>query len=108
MDPPFDGRILRRKSKGIPTHRVKHVVTAHPPITGHHITDGIVTHVAHVDASGGIGEHLKHIVLGFSRILCNLECFVVLPSSLPLLFYDLGLIPIFHVLKSYCNLAPLE
>ena len=61
----------------------------------------------HVDPPRGIRKHLKHIVLGLFRILRDLEGSVLLPNPLPLAFYGLGSIPIFH-LQDYCNFAQPE
>src|SRR3990172_7878688 len=49
MHPVFDGRILCRQAEGIPSHRVEHVVAAHPEVPRHHISDRVVADVPHVD-----------------------------------------------------------
>ena len=35
----FDGRIFRRQAKGIPAHRVQHIITLHMLKASHHVAD---------------------------------------------------------------------
>ena len=96
VDAAFDRSVLRRKPKSVPSHRMEHVVTSHPFKAGEHVADRIHAHVAHVDAPRRIRKHFKDVVLGLADILRDPEGFILLPDSLPLLFYGFGLIPFFH------------
>ena len=53
----FDRRVFRRKSEGIPAHRMQHGMAPHALHPGDHIGDHVVADVAHVQASRGIREH---------------------------------------------------
>ena len=55
-------RIFSRHAEGVPAHRMQHVVAAGALVAGHDVAHRIVAHMAHMDAAGRIGEHLKHIV----------------------------------------------
>src|SRR5579872_7297973 len=56
--------ILGWHAECIPTHWMKDFITLHPAIAGDDVAHGIIADVTHVDASGGIGEHLEHIGFG--------------------------------------------
>ena len=60
----FEGCIFRRQAKGIPAHGVEHVIALHPHVTSQGVANSIVAHVAHVQLARGIGQHLKHVILG--------------------------------------------
>ena len=48
MHPPIDRRVLSGQAKGIPAHRVQHLVALHPSHPGDRIGDRIVADMAHV------------------------------------------------------------
>ena len=58
------GRVFGRQAERIPTHRMEHVIAAHPHIASEGVANGVVAHVTHVQHAAGIGQHLKHVVLG--------------------------------------------
>ncbi len=82
----LDGGVFRRQAEGIPTHRMKNIKTAHALVARHHIADGIVAHVAHVNAPGGIGKHFEDVILGLGRVFGDVERLLLGPELLPLLF----------------------
>ena len=86
-------RIFRRHAEGVPTHGVKDIEPAHPFVTGHHVSDGIISHMSHVDLAGGIGKHFQQVVFFLIRHLDDIEQSVILPPILPLGFDCLGMIP---------------
>ena len=45
----LNGRILRRHSKGVPSHGMKHILTTHPLVSRHYIANGIIPYVPHMD-----------------------------------------------------------
>ncbi len=66
MGPVLDRGVFRRHPEGIPAHRVQHIESLHPLETGDHVTDSIITDVAHVNPTRRIGEHLQQVVFLFS------------------------------------------
>src|SRR5208337_2621842 len=81
----LDGGVLRRQAKRVPTDGMKHVVALHPHITGQRIANGIVAHVPHVDVTGGVRQHLEHVIL-FSLGYISLEESGLFPTLLPFCF----------------------
>ncbi len=81
----LDGRVLRRQAEGIPAHGMQHVVALRPLVAGHHVAHGVVAHMAHMDAPGGIGEHLKNVIFRPLVVLAGLEDALRLPGLLPVL-----------------------
>ncbi len=88
----FNGCILSGQPEGVPPHGVEDVFSAHPLVAGHHIADGVVSNMTHVDLSARIGEHLQEIVLFLARILLHLEQADLLPMPLPLFLHCLRII----------------
>jgi hypothetical protein len=84
MDAVVDGGVLGGQPEGIPAHRVQHVEAPHPLEPGEQVPDGIDPDMPHVDAAGGIREHLEAVVLRTAAILGHLELLGVLPDRLPL------------------------
>ncbi|GBD42350.1 hypothetical protein HRbin39_01741 [bacterium HR39] len=82
----FQRGVLRRQAEGVPAHGMEHVVALPAPQPRHHVAQGVVAHVPHVDAPRRIGEHLQHVALGAVRVGGRLEAAPLLPDALPLLF----------------------
>ena len=95
MNTPLDGGVFGREAKGIPSHGMQNVVTPHGHEPGHHIANGVVPDVAHVDPARGIGKHLQAVVFGLAGLLFHPVEVMVLPVLLPLEFYSLGIV-FFH------------
>ena len=85
MDATLDRRVLRRQPKGVPAHRVQHVVTLGAHIAGDDVAHRVIAHMAHVDAPRRVGEHLKNIVFRTWVILGGHEDPPPLPFGLPML-----------------------
>ena len=79
----FDGGIFRRHAERVESDGMEHVEAPHGPEPGHHIPDGIVPHVAHVQVPGGIREHFQHIGFGPGILIADLVGLVVFPILLP-------------------------
>ena len=77
--------ILRRQPKGIPPHRVQHVVPLHPHVPGQRVANRVVAHMPHVQLPAGIRQHLEHIIFRFIRRprLSRIECRIRRPAFLP-------------------------
>ena len=58
----FNSRIFCRHAKGIKAHGMDYIESLHFLETGHHIADGIVSYMAHMEIAGGIREHFQHII----------------------------------------------
>src|SRR5580704_8232652 len=104
MNAILDGRIFRGQSERIPSHRVQDVESAHAFEARHSITDRVVAHVAHVQGSGGIGQHLEEIVFGARGIAIDgVKRALLLPHFLPFCFDALRVVfrqdyfPLFRV-----------
>ena len=82
--------VFRRHPKGIPPHRVQHVVARRHFITRHHIAHGVIPHVPHVDAARRIGEHFQHIVFRLVLGTDGFENLGLIPGGLPFGFDFVG------------------
>ena len=96
MNIVFDGGIFSRHPESVPSHGVKYIFSAHPFISGNHITDGIVSHMAHVDFSRGIRKHLQKIIFFFRGFFQYFENIVFIPVFLPFRLNFMRVI--FHIL----------
>ena len=54
--------VLGGEAERVPAHGVQHGIAARPPVAGHHVAQGVVADVPHVDFAAGVGEHLQHVV----------------------------------------------
>ena len=61
MDAVLDGGVLRGQAEAVPAQRVHDLVAPHAAEAGRDIAQGVVAHVAHVDAAAGIGQHDQHV-----------------------------------------------
>ncbi len=77
------GGVLGRHAEGVPAHRVQHGVAHGAFEARHHVAHGVVAHVAHVDAAGGVGEHLQHVVFGLGVVVRRGEDAALGPQLLP-------------------------
>src|SRR6266704_892944 len=75
---------FRRQAEGVPAHRMHHVESAHPLHTRHDVPYRIVAHVAHVQRTGRIRQHLQNVILGLRRVRLRLEYARLCPALLPL------------------------
>ena len=92
----LDGRIFCRKAESIPTHRMKHVVTAHLGIASNNVADGIVARMTHMGIARRIREHFEHVFLRLGRILGHDVLAVLLPYRLPSRLYFMRVV-FFHL-----------
>ena len=80
--------ILGRQPKGVPAHRMQHVVAAHPLMSRQRVADRVVAHMPHVQLAAGVGQHLQHVVLGLATVCCfrRIHFGVRSPEGLPFRF----------------------
>ncbi len=87
--------VLGRHAEGVPAHRHQHVVPLHAQLTRHHVVDGVVAHVAHVQLARRVRQHRTGVELrlvravGGARVFGHAVGILCLPVLLRLLF-DLG------------------
>ena len=62
-DTLFHRRVFRRQPERIPAHRHQHVVPVHAHIPVHHVADGVVAHVPHVQHARRVRKHRNAIEL---------------------------------------------
>ncbi|KAF5028666.1 hypothetical protein DSECCO2_656680 [anaerobic digester metagenome] len=94
MGAVLDGGVFRRQPEGVPAHGVQHVEALHALEARHHVADGVVAHVPHVDVARRVGEHLEHVVLGLVGVVVAVEGAAFFPGALPFDFD--GLVVVFH------------
>ncbi len=80
-NPLFDGGVLRRQAEGVPTHGLQYVLAQHALVAGDHVPDGVVAHMPHVEAPGGVGEHGQAIEFLPGRVFHRLEGSVFFPIA---------------------------
>ena len=86
----LDGGVFGRHAERVPAHGVQDVVAFHAFEPGHHIADGVVAHMPHVDAPRGVGEHFQDVVLGLCGVGFHVEVAAFFPNALPFPFDVLG------------------
>ena len=52
-----NGCVFSRHAKCVPAHRHQHVVTLHAQLARHHVVDGVVAYMAHMQLAAGVGQH---------------------------------------------------
>ncbi len=92
MDLVGHGRVFGRHAEGVPAHGVKHVEPAGALVARHHVPHGVVAHMAHVDAPGGVREHLEHVVFCARVVVAGCEHAPLVPYALPAGFRCAGVI----------------
>ena len=90
------GGVFGRQAKGIPAHRLQHVLAQHALVAGNYITNGVVTHVAHVKAATWVREHRQAIEFFFAGVGNRFEDFVLIPLALNGRFDVFWLITFLH------------
>ena len=85
MHAALDGRVLGRQAEGVPAHRMQHVVALGAHIAGDDVAHGVVPHMPHMDAPGGVREHLKNVIFRARVVLGRAEDAAPLPCRLPML-----------------------
>ncbi len=88
---PFSGQ-----AKGIPANRLQDVFAQHALVARNHIANGVVTHVAHVQAARRIGQHRQAVVFIFAFLLGHFEGFVFVPVLLDAGFYLFRAVLLLH------------
>ena len=95
----FNGGVFRRHTECVPPHGMKHIFSAHLLVSGHHITDGVISHMTDMNFSGWIGEHLQKIIFFSFRVFFRFKNALFFPMGLPPGFQFQRIV--FHVAFSY-------
>jgi len=88
---PLIGGILGGQTKGIPAHRLEHVLAAHSLEASHRIGNGVDAHMAHVEIARGVWEHGEHVVLFLRFLRVELPTTELLPP--------VGLNPVLNIVS---------
>src|SRR5581483_10699555 len=62
---------------------MQNVVAAHPHITRQRVTDGVITHVSHMQLAAGIRQHFEHVILRLIGRVRYVERWVARPTLMP-------------------------
>ncbi len=92
----LDRCVFGGQTKGIPAHRLQYVSAQHALVAGDHITDGVVTHVAHVQAATRVREHRQAVEFFFAGVGNGFEHLVLVPLALNGRFDVFWLIAFLH------------
>ena len=92
----FDRRAFRRQPERIPAEWLQHVFTEHTLIARNYVTDGVVTNVSHMQATGRIREHGKTVVFFFGFVFDGLKNVIFSPVLLNFWFNHIGTILFLH------------
>ena len=92
--------VLGRHAKGVKSHRVQDVMPGRAFVARHNVAHGVVAHMADVDASRGVGEHLQHVILRLVAGAAGAKDLGLGPGGLPF-WFDLG----GYVARHACPLA---
>ena len=77
-------RVLGGQAEGVPAHRMQHVEARGAAEAGDHVAHRVVAHVPHMDASRGVGKHLKHIIFRPRIVVAGGKQPGLFPGLLPL------------------------
>ena len=99
----LDGRVFGGQAEGIPAHGVQHVEALHALAARHHVADGIIAHMAHVDVARGIGEHLQHVIFGLVALMGAGEGVFLPPAGLPFFFDSLRIVAFLRHVRIPCG-----
>ena len=89
--------ILRGKTKCVPAHGIKHVISLHPPFSRHDIKGRVRTRMPYMKSlSRRIRKFHQRIVFRFGIVLRGLKGFLVVPYLLPLCLH-------FPVIVNFCH-----
>src|SRR5205823_6082873 len=91
-----DRRVLGRQAERIPAHGLQHVVSLHAQVARQHVADGVVAHVAHVQAPGRVRQHRQAVELRPRRILTRLEGAPLVPILLRGALDGRGIVALLH------------
>ena len=86
VDLTFHRGVFGGHAERVPAHRMQDVEPLGALVAGKDVAHRIVADVAHMNASRGVGKHLKHVAFGLLVVLGGPENLVFFPDMLPITF----------------------
>ena len=87
-------RVLGGHAESVPAHGMDHVAAGRATVAGDHVAHRVVAHMPHVDAPGGIGKHLQHVVFGARIVVAGAKSLAVRPHGLPMRLCFAGVVTV--------------
>ena len=78
----FHRGVFRRHTERVPAHGLQHVFTLHALVAADYVTDGVVTHMAHVQLAARVGEHRQAVEGLLARLFAHYKGFLRVPMGL--------------------------
>ena len=98
----FNCIVFCRKTKRVPSHRIKYVVALHSSFTCYDIKCRIRTRMSYMKSlSGWIWKFNKGIIFGLAEIISCLKSFFVFPDFLPFFFNFFWIVTLTHFFTSF-------
>ena len=90
-------RVLGGQAKGVPAHRLQDVQTLHAREARQHVTDRVIAHMPHVQATRRVREHRQAVELAATRrVLARSEAALGVPVLLGRPLYDGRIVTFIH------------
>src|SRR6266571_4397146 len=87
LNATLDRCLLSRLAKAVPTDRMQHVESAQSLVPGQRVADRIIAHVAHVQITRWVRQHLERVEFWSRIVIARFKRACIGPTLLPLLFY---------------------
>src|SRR5262249_37846698 len=108
LDASLDRGLLGRLAETVPANRVQHVESTQTLVPGQSIANRVVAHVAHVQKSRRVRQHLEGVKLGPRIVFTRDKGPAFSPALLPLFFYFFRKIFLVHRLGPNGSLPQLR
>ena len=83
MDAALHRGVFSRKAEGVPSHGMKNIEAAGPPVTRDNVAKRIVADMSHMNPPGRVGKHFQDIIFGFFAAGVGGETTFGFPPLLP-------------------------
>ena len=95
--------VLSGQAEGVPANRVQNIVAALLEVAGVHVTNSECLRVTHVKVTGGVREHIQHILAALGGVTGGLENLRFVPVGAPLGFHSAEVVRIFVAFGLYLS-----
>ena len=75
-------RVFRRQAESIPAHGLQHVAALHAHEAADDVANGVIAHVAHMQAPARVREHAQAVILLARGVFDGAESAVLIPPAL--------------------------
>ena len=99
----LNGCVLSGQAEGVPANRVQNIVAALFEVAGVHVTNSECLRVTHVKVTGGVREHIQHILAALGGVTGGLENLRFVPVGAPLGFHSAEVVRIFVAFGLYLS-----